>query len=464
MSVEIFQANQKLNVTISNSAKELMTYNPIINQLINEETKKSFNIKVSPSELSKIKDFKLTHIAKKINLHGFRPGKAPLNVVWMQYKDSITSEIVNDGINDIIEEINKSLSANLITSPKVDLKHFSFEEGLEFEATLEMLPNIKLPDISSISLIKPTYEIKEEDLKHRVKELYKHRKNYVVAKDNHKTEKGDQVVIDFEGKIDGTAFPGGAAKDHAIEIGSNSFIDNFEDQLIGHKKNAQVLVNVTFPSDYHEKKFAGQKAQFDVTIKEIKQEKKFENDEELAKAIGFESLSELEKRISESLEKECTNKALLQMKVELFDKLDAVCKFNIPQIMIDQEFNALWKQVEEKLKHDKDNKKTEEELKEEYLKISTRRVKLGVVLTQLAGNYNIKVEQQDFINAVRAQIDSQHPSMAQSIIQYYNSNPKAVDSLKGPILEEKTVTAILNDVKFIEKPITVKKLLEEEKE
>ena len=462
MSVEIFQVNQKLNVTISNSAKESMSYSPIINLLINEETRKSFNIKVSPSELSKIKDFKLSYIAKKINLHGFRPGKAPLSVVWTQYKDSITSEIVNDGINDIIEEINKILSANLITSPKVDLKHFSFEEGLEFEATLEMLPKIILPDIGSISLTKPIYEIKTEDIKNRVKELYKHRKNYVTSKDGHKAEKGDQVVIDFEGKIDGTAFPGGAAKDHAIELGSKSFIDNFEDQLIGHKKNDQVLVNVTFPSDYHEKKFAGQKAQFDVTIKELKLEKSFENDEELAKSIGFESLLELEKKISESLEKECANKSLLQMKVELFDKLDAICNFNIPQIMIDQEFNALWKQVEEKLKHDKDNKKTEEELKEEYLKIAIRRIKLGVLLTQLSGNYNIKIEQQDFINAVRAQIDSQHPSMAQSIIQYYNSNPKAIESLKGPILEEKTVTAILNDVKFIEKPITVKELLEGE--
>lgn len=464
MSVEIFQANQKLNITISNSDKELITYNPIINSLINEETKKSFNIKVSPSELDKIKDFKLKYIAKKVNLHGFRPGKAPLGVVWTQHKDSITSEIVNDGINYIVEEINKTLSANLINSPKVDLKHFSFEEGLEFDVTLEMLPKIDLPNVSDISLTKPTYEVKEEDIKHRVNELYKHHKNYVLAKDDYKASKGDQVVIDFEGKIDEIAFPGGAAKDHAIEIGSKSFIDNFEDQLIGHKKNDQVLVNVTFPSDYHEKKFAGQKAQFDVTIKEVKQENKFENDEELAKSIGFESLSELEKRISESLNKECANKALLKMKVELFDKLDAVCKFNIPQIMIDQEFNALWKQVEEKLKHDKDNKKTEEELKEEYLKIATRRVKLGVLLTQLSGNYNIKVEQQDFINAVRAQIDSQHPSMAQSIIQYYNSNPKAIDALKGPILEEKTVAAILNDVKFIEKPVTVKKLLEEEKE
>lgn len=464
MGMEIFQTDHKLNITISNSDGGSMLYASIINTLQNEETKKVFNINISSVELKKFKEFKLTSLVKKVNLHGFRPGKAPLSVIWTQYQENITSEIVNESINKVIEAINKEISPNLITSPKVEVKKFSLDEGLEFDVTLELFPDITLPDVKKISLTKYIYEIKDADISKRIKELSTHRKNYVAAKDSHKAAKGDQLVIDFEGKIEGVAFAGGSAKGHSLELGSKSFIDNFEDQLIGHKKDDKVVVNVTFPDSYHEKNFAGKKAQFDVTIHEIKQAKEFDNDAELAKAIGFESVEELQKRVTESLEKECANKVLAKMKLELFDKLDEVVKFTVPQVMIDQEFEALWKQVEEIQKHTPEKSKTEAELKAEYLKIATRRVKLGILLTQIYNNYDIKLEQQDFINAVRAQIDAQHPSVAQSIIQYYNSNPKAVEALKGPILEEKTVEAILKDVKTVEKNIELKKLLEAEKE
>lgn len=464
MSTENFQANHNLSITISSNDGVSLEYNSIINPLINEEVKKTFNVKISASELAKVKELKLTSLAKKVNINGFRPGKAPLQVVWKQYQENITSEIINNSVNEVVDEIKKKIAVQLITSPKVDFKSFSLDQGLEFDVTMEILPKFDLPDVKKISLTKPTYEIKESDIKDRVKELAKLRKNYVTAKDSYKAKAGDQVVIDFEGKIDGVAFAGGSAKGHTIELGSKSFIDTFEDQLIDHKKSDEVLVNVTFPKDYHEKNFAGKAAEFSVTIHEIKQAEEFKDDLELAKAIGFPTLEELHIKIKDSLDKECANKVKTQMKLELFDKLDEVCKFTIPQVMLDEEFNMLWKQVEEMRKqNNKEVDKPEAQLREEYLKISTRRVKLGILLTQLANNYDIKIEQQDFVDAVRAQIDAQHPSVAQSIIQYYSNNPKAVETLRGPILEEKTVRSILSEVINVEKAIEVKKLLEEEK-
>jgi trigger factor len=460
MTIEKFQANHKININISGNDGSSTSCEIVVNPLIDEETKKSFNVKISASEVNKLKDSKLAALAAKVNINGFRPGKAPLNVVWKQYQENLTSEIINGFVNASVDEVRSKTQANLITSPKVDFKSFALETGLEFDVNLEMLPKFDLPDVKKISLNKSTYEIKDADVKARIKELGALRKNFVTAKDAHKAAKGDQVVIDFEGKIDGVAFAGGAAKGHTLELGTKSFIDTFEDQLVGRKKGDAVTVNVTFPADYHQKDFASKAAEFAVTIHEIKQAKDFENDEELAKAIGFASTEELETRVKETLAKECEKQVKIAMKIELFDKLDQLCKFTVPQVMIDEEFNMLWKQVQGM----DANGKSEKELKEEYLKIATRRVKLGVVLTQMANSYDVKIEQQDFIDAVRAQIDAQHPSVAQSIIQYYSNNPKAVESLKGPILEEKTVDLILKDVTCVEKAVDVKKLLKADKE
>lgn len=464
MNNQIFQADYKLNATFLDDNKKTINYVAILNNTHNEETKKVFNIKISKEELKKLKDAKINSLASKVSIAGFRPGKVPASVIWTHYQQNITSDILNDSLNNVIMEISKAISADLITSPKIDLKKFDINELLECEITLETLPEIKLPEVKEISLDKHTYEVKDSDLAERIKEIAKLRKNFIEAKDSHKAQEGDQVIIDFEGKIDGVAFPGGAAKGHALELGSKSFIDTFENQLVGHKKGAQVLVKVTFPENYHEAKFAGKAAEFDVKIQEIKQSKEFENDEELAKAIGFTSLEELKSKVKESLEKQANHKVMTELKLQLFDKLDQLVNFTLPQSMVEQEFSTLWQQVKEIQKQTKDQTKTEEELKEEYQKLAKRRVKLGILLSKMSSKYSIKIEQQDYIDAVRAQIDAQHPSLAQSIIQYYNSNPKAVEALKGPILEEKTVQEILKEVKFVEKNIELKKLLTAEEE
>ncbi len=460
MSKEKFQANQKVKLALKFGDDKTVEYDAIISPGVDEELKKSFNLNVSKDVLENAKEAKLASIAPQVNLNGFRPGKAPLSVVWKQYQDKVTSELVDAFINQAIKEIRTKESADLAIAPNVEIKKFSFEEGLEFDVTLELMPKIELPELKKISLAKPVFEIKDADIDARIKELSSVRKNFVPAKDTQKAAMGDQVVIDFEGKIDGVAFPGGAAKGHILELGSKAFIDNFEDQLVGHKKGSEVTVKVTFPENYHEKKYAGKAAEFAVNVTEVREAKPYENDEDLAKAMQFKDLNELKEKIKDSLNKECLSKANVKMKIELFDKLDELCNFELPQKLLDEEFNLMWKQAEEMQKSSDDNKKTEAELKEEYQKLAKRRVKLGLLLTQFANKYDVKVDQQDFINAVRAQIDSQHPALAQTIIDYYSKNPKAVEALRGPILEEKAVAAILKDVTLSEQAFEVKKLLE----
>lgn len=458
MGAEEIKKNQKLDLTTANRDGTTIAYQAIVNPLSSEELIKSFSATISSEDLNKIKNFKLEFIAKSKDLKGFRPGKAPLNVIWNQHQGEILNEMANDLINETTQGIINKLDIDLVTAPKIDLKHFELEKGLEFEATLHLSPEFDLPEMKDISLEKLTYEIKDTDIKDRVKTLLSRHKSHVKANNTHKAANGDKVVIDFEGKIDGVAFPGGTAKGHTLELGTKSFIDNFEDQLLKHKAGDEVLVKVTFPKDYQQKDFAGKKAEFTVTIHEILQAKTCENEEDFAKDVGFASVDEMNAKVKEALTRECTEKSHVQMKIALFDKLDKACNFTLPQMMVDQEFAQLWKNVEGMIER-KETDKTEKELKAEYKKLADRRVKLGLLLSAMAKKYDVKVEQNDLVEAVRGQAMG-NPAAAQQIIKYYTENKDAVESLKGPIIEEKVVQNIFKEIKTTEKLTTVKKLLE----
>ena len=460
MSTEIFQANHSLSLSINNRDGSSFEYNGSLSPIINDELTKSFNVIFSAETLNKIKDFKLAFMAKNTNLKGFRPGKAPLNVVWKQHEADLTSDLVNNVINAATQKILEQAKLEIIASPQINIKGFSFEKGLDFEVTFSLMPKITIPKLEEISLTKPMYEITEADIKERSDQLLTRYKNYTKAPENYKANNGDKIIIDFEGKIDGIAFPGGTAKNHTLELGTKSFIDNFEDQLLNHKADDRALVKVTFPENYHEKKFAGKAAEFSVTINEIQQSTPLTNENDLAKSIGFASAEELKEKIKQSLEKECEEKRLVKMKTELFDKLDSSCDFSIPQILLDDEFKNLWQNVERMRQYNPTEiNKPEDELKEEYLKLAKRRVKLGLLLAEIAKLYNVQIAQEDIVSAVRARAMA-NPQSAQAIIKYYTENPKAVEGLKGNIIEEKAVEYIFGKVINIEKPIKTKDLLE----
>ncbi len=464
MSVDIFQDNCQLSFSLTDRENNNKDFFAILNTAENSETNKAFDIKISETTLNNIKDFKLISLASHTNINGFRPGKAPISVVWKQHQDSLTSEIINQSINSIISIIRQKLNAQLISSPNIEVKEFGFDKGLELKVNFDVIPEFELPDLKAISITKPVFEINEKDIAEKLKEMAKIRKNFVSADEKHKAKIGDQVIIDFEGKIDGVAFEGGAAKAHQLELGSKSFIDNFEDQLVGSKKGDQLVVAVKFPENYHEKTFAGKQAEFAVTVQEVKKLESFKDDEELAKSMGHDSLEAFKVILEKLIKNECDNVVKVKVKTELFDNLDKQVKIKLPQVMVDEEFQLLWKQAESMIQDGAKNDKSKEELEKEYKKLAERRIKLGIVLTKFASKFNVSIEQEDYVNAVRAQINSQHPSLAQSIIQYYNQNPKAVESLKGPILEEKTVDLILKDLAYTDKNTSVKDLLKAEKE
>ena len=462
MDKEQLQNNKKIHLAMPIEMGKSIMCDLEVSQLVDEELTKSFHIKVPLSAITQLKDEKVANLAKTTSINGFRPGKAPAMVIWKQYQDKITADLINSFVNESITALKNDVNRELILSPNVEIQKFSLEEGLEFNVNIELMPEINFPEMNKITLTKPIFEVKDSDIAKRLDELANIRKNFISADEGHKAKDGDQVVIDFEGKMDGVAFDGGAAKNHTLELGSKTFIEGFEEQLIGKEKGDNIEVKVTFPNNYHKQEFSGKPVEFSVVINEIKQAKAFESHDELAKAMMFKDLDELKEKLKDSIEKECANRSRIKIKTQLFDHLDEVCKFSVPQKLLEEEFKVLWSQAEQYIKNGSKLDKSEEELKKDYTKLAERRVKLGILLSQMSNKYAIKIEQEDYIEAVKAQINSQHPALSKQIIDYYSKNPKAVEALKGPILEEKTVEAILNDVTYIEENTEVSHLLESE--
>lgn len=459
MSTDIFESNHKLVLSLTNREGSSLDYKATINVATNTDENKVFDVAVSAEFLSKIKNFKLEYLAKHTNLKGFRPGKAPHNILWKQHQAELTDEILNDVVNSVAHKIVHELKRDLVVSPKFEMKKYDVNKELEFSLTLHLMPEFELPEEGKITVHKPKFEVTDGDIEDRVKTLLSQHKHYSKADNKHAAEDGDRVVIDFEGKIDGEVFAGGTAKNYTLELGSKSFIDTFETQLLKHKIGDELSVKVTFPENYHEAKYAGKPAEFSVKINEILKPTPMKDEEELATSLGFKSKEELHNRIKEVISKECDDKSTVKLKTELFDQLDSLTKFKVPSVLVDEEFAQLWRNVEAMIKNkDPEVNKPEKELKEEYTKLAERRVKLGLMLTKYAQKQNITIEQNDLVEAVRTQAMA-NPAAAQAIIKYYTENPKAVESLKGPILEDKAVKLMLSKVKLSEKDTKVKDLL-----
>lgn len=434
------------SLKIANRDNETLEFSSSVLSLIDEKTKKSFLVTISKNDLAKIKDFKLNYLVKHSNIHGFRPGKAPKAFIWNNHKDALANEINQDVVNSSLTNLVETLKLNFFGSPKIDVKSNDIENEISFEASFLVSGEIKMPDFGKLQIHKPVYEITEQDLKKRMDELFNRNKKYEKADTNYSSSKGDRLVIDFEGKINGEAFQGGSAKAHTLELGSGSFIGNFEDQLTGKKNGDEVLVKVKFPENYHSKEYAGKDAEFAVKINEILVAKMLETEAELAEHLGFPGVEELKAKVKEAVENDCIIKRDLQMKKELLDQLDAAVEFAVPEEMILGEFNMLKKQ---------NGNETDEELQ----KIAKRRVKLGVLLSEIAKDKAIQVTQEDITDAVRNEAMA-NPMYAKAIIDYYMKNREAIDRLQGPIIENKTVKYLYNEVKNVEKPMLVSELFE----
>jgi trigger factor len=430
-------------------------------------------VTIPAAELNEKLDARLKEVAPQMKLKGFRPGKVPVAHVKKTFGRDLMGEIVNAALNETSQKaldeakVRPAAPAEMKLTSDMD-KVLTGGEDLAYEMELEVMPDFTPVDPKTLKLNRPTYEASDADLDEALKELAGQAKTYEDKKGKTvKAAEGDQLTIDFVGKIDGEAFEGGSATDADLVIGSNRFIPGFEEQLKGVKVGEEKTIEVTFPEDYQAKHLAGKAATFDVTVKAIKAEAETKVDDDFAKRIGIESLDKLKELLRSNLNQQYTGAARFKLKRALLDELDKAHDFPLPPKMVEAEFDGIWQQVQADKDAGRlppeDAKKSEKKLKEEYRKIAERRVRLGLVLAEIGRANNVQVTDQELNQAIMNEARN-YPGQERQVLDFYRQNPNAAAQMRAPIYEEKVCDLIFNVAEVTDTPISREELLKDEDE
>jgi trigger factor len=438
-----------------------------------EGLSRTLAVTIPVAELNEKLEARIKEVAPQVKLKGFRPGKVPASHVRKTFGREFMGEIVNASINESSQKalddakLRPAAPAEMKLTSDMD-KVVAGQEDLAYEMSLEVMPDFEPVDPKTLTLSRPTYSASDEDLDEALKELAGQAKSYEDKKGKAvKAAEGDQLTIDFVGRIDGEAFEGGSAEDADLVIGSGRFIPGFEEQLKGAKVGEEKVVNVTFPDDYQAKHLAGKAAAFDVTVKAIKAEAESTIDDAFATRLGLESLDKLKELLRQNLDQQYAGAARFKLKRALLDQLDEKHAFDLPPRMVDAEFQGIWQQVEAdktagRLPED-DAQKSDDELKAEYRTIAERRVRLGLVLAEIGRANNVQITDQELNAAVMAEARN-YPGQERQVLDFYRQNPNAAAQLRAPIYEEKVVDLIVSQAAVTDTPITKEELLKEEDE
>lgn len=439
----------------------------------NEGLSRVIAVTIPVAELNEKLEARIKEVAPQMKLKGFRPGKVPASYVKKTFGRDFMGEIINASLNETSQGALEELKLRPAAPAEMNLtsdmdKVIAGQEDLAYEMSLEVMPEFTPVDPKTLKLTRPTYEASEEDLDEALTELASQAKSYEDKKGKTvKAAEGDQLTIDFRGKIDGEAFDGGAATDADLVIGSGRFIPGFEEQLKGAKVGEEKTIEVTFPEDYQAKHLAGKAATFDVTVKAIKAEVESKIDDEFAKRIGLESLDQLKELLKSNLNQQYAGAARFKLKRALLDILDEGHDFALPPKMVDAEFEGIWAQVSADKDAgqlpEEDAKKSEDELKAEYRKIAERRVRLGLVLAEIGRANNVGVSDQELSNAIMAEARN-YPGQEKMVLDFYRQNPNAAAQLRAPIYEEKVVDLIVSVAEVKDEAISKEELMKEEDE
>ncbi|HEY4076494.1 MAG TPA: trigger factor [Rhizomicrobium sp.] len=419
-----------------------------IAETLSQDLHKQFTVTIAAADLESRVTARLEEMKPRMNLKGFRPGKAPVSFLKKQFGKSIMGEVVEAAVNEGSQKVIADNKLKPALQPRVEPVG-SVEDAVDgksdltFKVIVDLMPDFETTDVSKLTVEKLVSDIADADVDEALDRLAKNVRNY-VAKDG-AAEKDDVVVIDYVGSVDGVEFPGGKGEDFSLTLGSGTFIPGFEDGLIGVKAGDSRDVKVTFPTEYHAPEMAGKDAIFAVTVKEVKAPEETGIDDELAKKLGLDDLTTLKERVREQLGSDYKAASRLHLKRRVLDALDSAHDFPLPPAMVEHEFTNIWAQVEEELKREgktaADEGKTEDELKAEYRKIAERRVRLGLVLGKLGEQNGITVAGDEVQRAIMARA-RQFPGQEQQVFQFYAQNQQAQAEIRAPLFEDKVVDFI----------------------
>ena len=419
-----------------------------INLVSEEGLSRAFDVTVPGVDFEAKVDKNLAGFAKDLKLPGFRPGKVPMTVVRSRYRASIMEEVMNETVQEAVRsaltehEITAAAPANV-----TEIKPFEAGEDVAFSFAIDVMPTIELTDFSKLSFDRMVPVLEDRHIDDALNVLAERGAQPVdIENKKHKVKKDDIVILDFAGSVDGKERPGMKGENAMLQIGSGMFIPGFEEQLKGKKLGDEFDFDITFPDDYNAEELQGVEANFKIKIKELKQLDKPEIDEEFAKKFGKQSIEELQLQIKQELDSIHRRSARFLLKREIMDQLMDTHEFELPTSLVDNEFNAIWQQIMNEAKagrvDEEDKGKTEDELKGEYRQIAERRVRLGLVLSEVATSNKLDITPEEFNAAIQREM-AMNPGEEAEIYQRYTTDPNARQSLIAPMMEDKAVDYIL---------------------
>ncbi len=443
-----------------------MATNLKIKETVNEGLKRAYEVVVPAQKIDETVKLELAKVGEKVKIPGFRPGKVPTKLLQERYGQSVMGEVIERAVREATNDLMSE--KKLIPALRPDVKisdNFAEGKDLEFSVTLELMPKAPEVDFSKVKLEKMVVTVSDDEVTSSLERIAAN--NGENKEKSSKAANGDVVKMDFKGFIGEEAFAGGEGKGFELELGSGQFIPGFEEQLVGAKAGENVTVNVPFPADYHSKDLAGKNARFECTVHAVMGKVPAKLDDEFAKKLGLESLEKLKDVVRDQLANDFEGLVRNRLKKKLFDVLDEQTGFDVPEGMVKLEFDAIWQQYEQaKARGQVDDDVSEEELKKEYQAIAQRRVRMGILLSQIAGAAKLEVTTEELRQAIFDQARA-YPGQERQIFEFYNKHPEHVNELRGPILEEKAVDHILTKITLTEKKVStadIVKMDEEEDE
>jgi len=444
-----------------------------VTETLAEGLKHEFQISVPASDLDAKADARLVDLKDKVRLNGFRPGKVPVSHLKKVYGRSVMAETIDQTIRDTNSQIFTERGFRLATEPKITMPTeekaveniLTGKSDLTYTVSIEVVPAIQLADFKSFTVEKPVAEVTDPDVDEAIKRIADQNRTYAAKGEGTKAETGDRVTISFKGTINGTPFDGGTGENIQVTIGSNTFIPGFEEQLTGIATGETRTLKVSFPKNYASEKLAGQPAEFETTATLIEAPEETKIDDEFAKTLGLESLDKLKEAARERLSAEFAGATRQRVKRMLLDRLDETHRFEAPPSLVEEEFRLMWNSIKAEMESSgktfADEDTTEEAAQEEYRKIADRRVRLGLVLSEIGEKNKITVTD-DEVSRALIERARQMPGREKEVWDYYRNNPNALAQLRAPIYEDKVVDFILELANVTEKKVTREDLYKDE--
>jgi len=429
----------------------------------NQGLKRGFMLTIPAEDIEARVEQEVKRLAPQIRMPGFRPGKVPANLIRKMHGESLRGDALQGAVQDGVQQLLTEQNIRPALQPQVELNEgYAPGQDAEVRVSLEALPDVGAPKIDDIKLDRLKVEAEESAVDKQLEQLASQNKRWDDAAEGHAAAMGDLVVVDFAGKVDGKAFDGGTGEDMSVELGSGNLIPGFEDQLVGAKVGEERQLNVKFPDDYPAENLKGKDATFDVTVKSVKTAGETKVDEDFAKSLGLTDLEQLRGLIRGQLEQELNGLTRTHMKRQLLDQLAERHDFEVPGSMVEAEYQNIVQQLRHEASHEEDPQAALAEIEsdaDEYRKIAVRRVRLGLLLSEIGAENGVNVTEQEMQRLIMQAASQYQGKDRETFVRYIQQEPMAAAQLRAPLYEDKVV-----DFLFARANITDRKATREELE